>query len=94
MKKFAFLIFIFFIFAANSGFAKQNSRIRVATDFAKANYTYLSDSDSSYGCWWLRSPHYSSSDNGRIVTCRGDADRENPVKDTIRGVIPALSISF
>lgn len=79
---------------SHSSFAKQNSRIRVTTDFAKANYTYLSDSYYSYGCWWLRSPHYSSSDNARIVTGRGDADRENPVKDTIRGVIPALSISF
>ncbi len=73
-----------------------NSRIRVPTDYAKANYAYLSGTDGYGGHWWLRSPkaYYNS---GYVISYSGSADGSGSVVDWESrkiGVVPALSISI
>ena len=73
---------------------RENSRIRVTTDFAKANYAYQDNATDS-GSWWLRSPFYSNSMyTVRCVGKGGDAGHEGGVNNAYRGIVPALSISF
>jgi len=75
-------------------YEKGNARIRVTTDYAKANYAYQS-STAGYGGWWrLRSPDCISSRYARIVGIGGDASSIVNVNYTREGVVPALSISF
>ena len=73
-----------------------NSRIRVTTDFAKANYVNLSTDAGFGGLWWLRSPFYGSGVYVRYVNCDGKADNNcfNDMGFAYGGVVPALSISF
>lgn len=75
-------------------YGKGNSRIRVTTDFAKANYAYQSTTDGYGGYWYLRSPSNYDSDRARRVFDGGDAYDCDFVYDTSYGVVPALSISF
>ena len=69
-----------------------NSRIRVTTDYAKANYAQQSITDGYGGWWWLRSPHYDDSDYARIIFTDGDSYCRT-VSFSYGGVVPALSIS-
>lgn len=72
-----------------------NSRIRVTTDFAKANNAYQSTINGYGGYWCLRSPEYDDSSNLAIFVGRnGGADSDGDVSDANCGVVPALSISF
>ena len=71
---------------------KGNSRVRVTTDYAKANYTYQSPTAGYGGWWWLRSPRYSLSNYAHYIYGDGKADNFHPVSNG-RGVVPALSIS-
>ncbi|MCR5495009.1 MAG: DUF6273 domain-containing protein [Treponema sp.] len=81
-------------FAAYDSAGAGNSRIRVTTDYAKANYVWQSTT-SGYGCcWWLRSPYYNDSNHASYVSGHGYAYRSNCVDRSDRGVCPALSISF
>ena len=70
-----------------------NSRIRVTTDYAKANYAYQSSTAGYGGWWWLRSPHWYSSSSARDVRNDGCANYCYRVDYEYGGVVPALSIS-
>ena len=72
-----------------------NSRIRVTTDFAKANNAYQSTTNGYGGYFWLRSPYYNDWDDARIVSNDGSANLGNVfVYYKHIGVVPALSILF
>ena len=75
-------------------YGEGNSRIRVTTDFAKANNAYQSTTNGYGGYWWLRSPSYYYSYIARLVLNDGYADLYGSVDYTGYGVVPALSISF
>jgi len=79
-------------FAYYSSSGTGNTRIRVTTDYAKANYAYQSTSSSYGGYWWLRSPYYASSNLAHLVGCDGSADSLDSVHYTLRGVVPALCL--
>ena len=81
-------------FASYSSYGTGNSRIRVTTDYAKANYAYQSTTAGYGGWWWLRSPLYNDSSCARDVFHNGNASDYDYVYDTDYGVVPALSISF
>lgn len=70
-----------------------NSRIRVTTDYAKANYAYQSATAGYGGWWWLRSPDYKKSTYARSIHYDGYAYSYASVNYKYGGVVPALSIS-
>ena len=77
-------------FTAYNVYGRGNSRLRVPTDYAKANYASLTDSYG--GKWRLRSPCgsqylYYINDNGKAELASG-------VRVSTCGVVPALSISI
>ena len=80
-------------FAAYDSSGQGNARIRVTTDFAKANRAYQSTTAGIGGDWRLRSPS-SDSSYARIVNVDGYAGNDGSVYDKPCGVVPALSISF
>lgn len=69
-----------------------NSRIRVTTDYAKANYAYQSTTAGYGGWWWIRTPKRSFKRNARDVSTNGNADSDSDVDILCGGVVPALSI--
>ena len=71
----------------------EKSRIRVTTDYAKANYAYQSTTAGSGGWWWLRSPYYDNSKFAREISVGGNASNASTVDTGRGGVVPALSIS-
>ncbi|MBQ1709895.1 MAG: bacterial Ig-like domain-containing protein [Treponema sp.] len=71
-----------------------NSRIRVTTDYAKANYAYQYTIAGYGGGWWLRSPDYDNSYNARFIYDAGDSSNAYYVNIDYCGVVPALSISI
>ncbi len=81
-------------FAAYDSYGKGNARIRVTTDFAKANYAWQKTTAGYGGYWWLRSPYYARSNTAHYVDYDGYADNDYSVSETRNGVVPALSISF
>ena len=81
-------------FESYNSHGKGNARIRVPTDYAKANYAYQYSTDGYGGYWWLRSPYWDDSYNARYIVYDGRADYEFRVHNTNYGVVPALSISF
>ena len=83
-------------FVLYSSYGQGNTRIRVTTDFAKANNACQSTSTGYGGWWWLRSPYYDSSRYVRVVVSAGDADHayDFAVPRTQGGVVPALTISL
>ncbi len=80
-------------FASYISSGTGNTRIRVTTDFAKANYAYQSTESGYGGWWWLRSPSCDSSGDTRNVFIYGGASSNGFVNNTDGGVVPALSIS-
>ena len=90
-------------FADYSESGTGNSRIRFPTDYAKAKYAYKSYKAEEGGNWWLRSPHYSASNqalcvdyDGDLVNMRVGGVPKTPaagyVSDEQYGIVPALSI--
>ena len=66
-----------------------NSRIRMTTDYAKANYAFQSTTAGDGGFWWLRSPYY---DSARFIDCVGYASNGLDVVVKFCGVVPALCL--
>ena len=69
-----------------------NSRIRLNTDYAKANYAYQ-HTTAGWGCfWWLRSPAYWSE---RVHYISYNADPAFVIDYTEKnvGVVPALCVA-
>jgi len=79
-------------FAAYDQGGVGHTRIRMTTDYAKANYAYQFTTSGYGGWWWLRSPSYNGSNGARGVLSDGYA-RGNYVSNSSGGVCPALSIS-
>ncbi|MBQ9205246.1 MAG: InlB B-repeat-containing protein [Treponema sp.] len=67
-----------------------NTRIRVTTDYAKANNAYTSSGYGGY--WWLRSPYYGARYNARYVLSSGNTSYGLDVRRTYVGVVPALCL--
>lgn len=70
-----------------------NARVRVTTDYAKANYAFQSATSGAGGVWWLRSP-YSAYYYACDVNISGGANTQDNVSLNYYGVVPALSISL
>ena len=68
-----------------------NSRIRMPTDYAKANY---SGNGSPAIWWWLRSPCYNMSYGARDIDGRGYACNYNYVNKRTDGIVPALTVTI
>ena len=82
-------------FAACDSSGKGNARIRMPTDYAKANYAYQNSTDGYGGDWWLRSPRYNDYMQARSVNYDGYAwGGCVNVDNRDRGLVPALSISL
>ena len=82
-------------FTAYNVYGTGNSRIRVTTDYAKANFAYQNTTTGCGGWWWLRSPYCIGSVVARAVLSRGGAgDYSYNVYYSNGGVVPALSISL
>ncbi len=82
-------------FAAYNSRGRGNARIRVTTDFAKANYAFQNNINDGYGgYWWLRSPSCKYSDYVPHVDDGGHAYTNYYVGYKEYGIVPALSISF
>ena len=80
-------------FAEYDQYGKENSRIRVTTDYAKANYAYQSSTAGYGGWWWLRSPYDDDCYYARYISYDGYANNNDYVYFRYGGVVPALSIS-
>lgn len=95
-----FLLSLQQITSSALGFANDNSnetgnaRIRLTTDFAKANYAFQ-DANAGYGgIWWLRSPYRNSYDLAHYVKHDGKVDSHTyrRVSGNSFGVVPALCL--
>ena len=79
----------------NYGFDDYNvttsTRIRVATDYAKAGRIELG---SKGGCWWLRSPSYVENRLVRYIHYEKASPTSNSAAFNIYGVVPALCIKL
>ena len=80
-------------FTAWNQYGTGNSRIRVATDYAKANYAFQNTTAGWGGYWWLRSPSRDYSYYARNVGSDGYAGISNSVLLNYFGVVPALCLS-
>ena len=60
-------------FEAYDASGAGNTRIRVTTDWARANYAYQSGTAGYGGWWWLRSPYCNNSSHARVVYIIGFA---------------------
>lgn len=79
-------------FTVYNGYGIGNSRIRVPTDYAKANYAYLSNNDGYGGYWWLRSP--TNINCAYLISFSASALAFGSLNSQEVGVVPALSISI
>ena len=74
------------------GFADASKRVRMNTDFAKANGAFASTSNGQGGYWWLRSPYSDNAGRACNIHRDGSMSSHNFVSDGSRGVVPALCI--
>ena len=75
------------------GTHNDSTRIRMTTAFAKANGAWQSSTYGYGGCWWLRSPNCSNSNDARDVDGNGDAYYKDRVYSDSVGVVPALCLN-
>lgn len=83
-------------FSTFDNFGAGNSRIRVPSDYAKANYALQADSKPWYGgVWWLRSPAYKNHYSARLVDADADVGNGsfNNVYRTDFSIVPALCLN-
>ena len=80
-------------FTGYKQYGEGNSRIRVTTDYAKANCAFQNATAGYGGRWWLRSPLYNYCNLARRIDCDGYANNNLYVDSEYGGVVPALSIS-
>ena len=73
----------------------DEGRIRLATDYAKANHlSYWQDSWLNYaGLYWLRSLYYDYYQGATFIKAGGIID-DNNVNASIIGVVPALCLDL
>lgn len=74
--------------------SSDNARIRVTTDFSRANYAYQYTTDG-YDNWWLRSPSFRSDASAGYVNYYSKADSftYTNVNNNGEGIVPALCVS-
>ena len=82
------------VYVGDSNGTTESNRIRVTTDYAKANNAYQSTTTGYGGWWWLRSPIYFDSDFAYVVEFEGRGDLNAGVYSLHGGIVPALCISF
>ncbi len=77
-----------------SAYGVGNTRIKMSTDYAKAQGCWQSTSTNYRGAcwWWLRSPRYKGSSGVRYVYDDGGTGYSSYVDYTYGGVLPALQI--
>ena len=76
----------------NAYFANNNARIRKPTDFALANYAYLSSTEAYGGEYFLRSPFCETNRRARCVSPDGNSNSTTYVDYDYALVVPALCI--
>ena len=81
-------------FTAYNIYGEGNSRIRVTTDYAKANYSYQETTTGYGGYWWLRSPDCSDYGVARNIDCDGSGYIFELVCSNGAGVVPALCLKL
>ena len=79
-------------FADYSNSSANNARIRVTTDYAKANYAYYTNQSTTGGYWWLRSPYWYTYRQARCISQDGSNDYYT-LYNAGRGVVPALCLN-
>ena len=79
-------------FDAYNSSGAGNTRIRVTTDYAKANYAAQNTTSGYGGYWWLRSPSHDQRYNVRYVGQSGLADCYYYSGRDINGIVPALCV--
>ncbi|MBQ5999451.1 MAG: hypothetical protein IJL70_08280, partial [Treponema sp.] len=79
-------------FDAYNSSGAGNTRIRVTTDYAKANYAAQNTTSGYGGYWWLRSPSHDERYNVRYVGQSGLADCYYYSARDINGIVPALCV--
>lgn len=81
-------------FAAYDSYGVGNARIRLTTDYAKANYAFQYNTSGYGGLWWLRSPGGTYNNCACFINDNGTASSYSNVCVTRFGVVPALTISL
>ena len=81
------------VFIGDSNGTTESSRVRYATDYARANYTFQDTANGNAGSWWIRSPYYSLSSNALRIGPDGKANKYNDIIYNFRGICPALCLS-
>ncbi len=80
-------------FVSNDIDGYGSTRVKVATDYAKANYVYQSKTRGYGGNWWIRSPHRDLSYAACSLNYYGGDSGDGVTVKNI-GVVPALTISL
>lgn len=81
-------------FAEYNKYGSGNARIRVPTDYAKANYVWQQNSPGWFGgSWWTRSPYYDDIVFVHEVDASGGADMTTRAYYNGMGVVPALCLN-
>ncbi|MBQ1709594.1 MAG: InlB B-repeat-containing protein, partial [Treponema sp.] len=81
------------VYIGDANGTTESSRVRYATDYARANSTYQDTSSGNAGSWWLRSPYYSPSSHALRIGPAGNANNYNDIIYNYRGICPALCLS-
>ena len=77
----------------DDGTHDDSTRIRMTTDFAKANGAGYVTTAGYGGDWWLRSPYCDDSEYAHLVYYDGGAWDIYYVYDDWEGVVPALCLN-
>jgi len=81
-------------FAASKSSGTDSGRIRVPTDYAKANKAFQSGDSDDGSYWWLRSPCYKNSQCACYIGKTGKDNWNTNAFISDIGVVPALAIGL